>query len=875
MAVTVEFDVNDLRPTLQRNAAGVTIDYLYREDGSLLGMIGPDGQQTTYHHDPATSTSTMYGPAPAVWFDTDGIPLPAHRDTVATQVQSNGAGAGAHATFSSDTALEAVRLITDSNITAPASIDTSTTWYTTITADPAVTAGDQLRIVASGIDTNASTVVVNGATCALGEGCTIDDVATTGRALMIANLHVPAHTSTIDVTIQRSTNHGTSWTDVAYDTLTGNDLPTTTTHNDVYRTGTPAVTTVEDTIYADPAHGIVDRYLRDGDTMAALDHEPLDPATDHWARPTAIVRPSGLTTSLTYWGHQDTTPHPLTGETLTQTGQRRDLQIGDGPVHTTIHDNAGNPIATLVDGTVVEAMTYDQRGRIDHIVTPSGTSDVIYGANGNPLRTDIASTLDVGDVFTSTTVDLLGRTTNHIDVWGVSSQLTYDRIGNLTTVITTTPDLSTTTRTYTWDAAGIVTDRTETIDGTIITAHITQRDTAGRATAINYSNGTSVTTTFDAATGIDTATWTDATGSQWTETTTSSTHTNRTLQQQLTTPTTTATYHYGYDPSSGALTDTTLTVVGDTAMTAEWTYTNTYPNGGCDATAHMLADGARGTTVATINGTTTTTTTCYDTNGAPTTQTRTTNGETESVRVDVEHGHVVAYDHVDMAYNATGHLTTANDHTTTIELTRGTDNQILEQRTTPTNTGTTTTTTTRTASAGLTLDANNNPTLQTIELPGGTTVTTTTTNDNDNDTDITWTYLNSSGDTWFTTNHTGQPPTTTPPSTHPTANPSPPTPPATTQPVPAGNRATTPTASTSPPNSSSSAPASTPPASPHSPPPTPSPTAAAPPTTTPTATPSTSPTPPATPPNGSTNSPTSSTTSHPGPNSSPSSPSLS
>ncbi|MEO1059510.1 MAG: hypothetical protein AAFY28_21605, partial [Actinomycetota bacterium] len=417
VALTVEFDNDDARPTLQRNAAGATTQYLYGPDGALLGTIDPQGQQTTYHHDPATSTATLYGPAPADWFGADGVPLVAHADAVATQVQSNGAGAGAHATFSSANSMEAVRLITGPGIEAPASIDTSSDWRTTLTADPAVNAGDQLRMSASDVDAAASTVIVNGTACALGEGCAIDEVGSTNRSMLIADLHVAAGTSAINATIQRSTDGGATWTDVPFDSFSGNDLPTTTTHNDVYRSGTAAVTTVEDTVYADPAAGIVDRYLRDGEATATLRHEALDPAADQWGRPTAIVRPSGLTTTLDYWGSTETATHPLTGESLAQTGQRKNIQIGNGAVYTTIYDGAGNPVATLIDGTVVEAVVYDARGRMERLVTPSGTSDVIYGANGDPLRTDIASSLSTGDVFVSTTTDLLGRTIEQTDVW--------------------------------------------------------------------------------------------------------------------------------------------------------------------------------------------------------------------------------------------------------------------------------------------------------------------------------------------------------------------------------------------------------------------------------------------------------------------------
>ena len=94
-----------------------------------------------------------------------------------------------------------------------------------------------------------------------------------------------------------------------------------------------------------------------------------------------------------------------------------------------------------------------------------------------------------------------------------------------------------------------------------------------------YSNGVTLDRSFDAATGIPTSRYTDGDGGTWTETVTATTQTGRILAHRFDTPTTSAVYSYGYDPTSGQLTDATLDVTGDHTLTAVVGYTNGYTDG--------------------------------------------------------------------------------------------------------------------------------------------------------------------------------------------------------------------------------------------------------------------------------------------------------
>ena len=203
----------------------------------------------------------------------------------------------------------------------------------------------------------------------------------------------------------------------------------------------------------------------------------------------------------------------------------------------------------------------------------------VYGADGDPLRTDVARSIGDDTYVTSTTVDVLGRTVASTDPWGVTTQISYDAYGDTTNVVTTTPTTATgattstgatTTRTLTWDAHGIVEEHVVAVDGGTYTATVTDRDHAGRATSVVYSNGVTLERSFDPVTGVPTSTYTDTNGGAWTETVTATSHTGRILAHRFDTPTTSAEFAYTYDPTSGQLTNATLDVTGGHSLNAAW-----------------------------------------------------------------------------------------------------------------------------------------------------------------------------------------------------------------------------------------------------------------------------------------------------------------
>ena len=297
-----------------------------------------------------------------------------------------------------------------------------------------VTGDVWLRVTAEGADVEASSLNVNGQTCGFGEPCLIETDGASGHAMVFVDLHVPAGQGSVYLTVERSFD-GQLWEQVHLDAMAGHDLPVTDSYTDVYRHGAAPVPVVQETVYDDVSLGTVGAYLIDGQPSVEMRNEPADPDADRWARTEAIVRPSGLVTTLEYWGSQEYAAHPLTGEQLLQAGGRKNLQTGDGVVHTAIYDNSGRPIATLADGVLIEATILDDRGRVEELHVPASGSTpdrhdrYVYGVGGDPLRTDIALSVGDDDYVISTTADLLGRTVSTTDVWGVTSDVTYDQLG--------------------------------------------------------------------------------------------------------------------------------------------------------------------------------------------------------------------------------------------------------------------------------------------------------------------------------------------------------------------------------------------------------------------------------------------------------------
>ncbi|MEM9513966.1 MAG: RHS repeat-associated core domain-containing protein [Actinomycetota bacterium] len=755
-ALTVTYDEHDLRMQTQVVAGRAPATNLYDDDGVAYGWIDPTGAQTSYVHDADSSTTVTYGPAPASWFAPGGAPLPEYADRVATTTKVAGAGAGMVASFSdrSTSGTVAMRLLTDDTVTAPAPVDVSAGWGFTATGDPRVDAGTSyFRLGAEGADETSATLFFDGSTCGLDEACQID-VAEPGRVALVIEVELPAGQDSTQLAIEHSTD-GDTWTPVEFDSMTGHDLPTMESSTEQYRSGDSPMSVDEATVYTDEASGEIGSYTRAGEAFVHLGYEPADPANDQWRRTTSITRPSGLTTTLDYWGSSERAEHPLTGEHLVQAGARKRLQVGDGSIHTTIYDERGRAVATEVDGVVSEALVFDDRGRTERVfaagngVAPERNTSYIHGADGDPMRTDSVVTIGVDEYVTSHTVDLLGRTVSYTDTAGVTSDTTYDLLGNPTTITSTTPLGEVTTTTQTWDRDGLVEQHVVAIDGSVNTARITGRDQAGRITGIAYGNGVNAAISYDGVTGTADTVYTNESGETWSESITSSPHSGRLLEHRVSAPGADATFTYGYDPSSGALTDATLALTGDAPIDAHWTYTSTYPDGTCPDTGAAL-DGARAYSEAVINGDTTTTTTCYDANGAPTRQVQTIDAEGDVVTndeyLDVVDGNIVGYGDLQLEYDVRDHLMRASDTQQAIDLVRTADGTIIEQTTTPTGA---LPTTIRYSTAGVMLDDEHGVVGQRFSLPGGVTVNVVA------DDDTTWTFTTTNGDIWFTTNHAG------------------------------------------------------------------------------------------------------------------------
>ncbi|HJP96917.1 MAG TPA: PA14 domain-containing protein [Candidatus Saccharimonadales bacterium] len=105
-----------------------------------------------------------------------------------------------------------------------------------------------------------------------------------------------------------------------------------------------------------------------------------------------------------------------------------------GITNETVYNDAGRVVATRTGTESWTCTTYDTRGRASTVVVPAyngkaaRTTTYDYAVGGNPL---VASVSDNYGPLT-TTLDLLGRTTNYVDVYGDATTTTYDQYGKVT-----------------------------------------------------------------------------------------------------------------------------------------------------------------------------------------------------------------------------------------------------------------------------------------------------------------------------------------------------------------------------------------------------------------------------------------------------------
>ncbi|MEM8620820.1 MAG: RHS repeat-associated core domain-containing protein [Actinomycetota bacterium] len=684
----------------------------YDDEGRPYGSTDARGLRNTFIVDDDGHVVATYGPAPESWFD-GAQPRPEYADQVATTTYEHDGGRGAFAYFygSHDPAAdaEARRLLQSFSVdTVPGGIDGE--WRMLVLVDPIVEAGEtQLRVTADGVDQTASSVVLDGMPFELGEAVEFDALDE-GRISLALDLHVTESAGPVTFAIETSTDGGSTWTAYSPDDLSGVALPTNEVAYDTYRLGDAPVGVAEETEYLDPSFGIAERTLRGGLAVASFTHEAAAPADDQWARVTSVTTASGLTTSIEYWGANEMAGVPAfdgrpAGPVVSQQGLQKSIAIDGQPTYTTIHDQFGRPAATLEDGRVVEAMTYDDRGRPMEIIVPAGgdpavsperTVEYVYGVDGDPLLTHVVDTIDDDVLVTAVRTDVRGRVVETTDVWGVRTTTSYDVFGDAVREVHTAPDGAVTTTEWLSDGRGPTATYVTAVDGRVYGAVSAGRDGANRDTGVEYVSGTSVENAepvlvvereYDPVTGfVSVQRWRDGDGAVWTETRTGSPQTGRVLVHELVGPGADARYDYQYDPISGALTAATLSIdTGTSVLEPAWTYDYGPPSascGGYNQAAHL--DGARTRTVESVGDRQTISEICYDGALAPVGQTITTtvggaDPAVEEVALDVVGGNIVAYDGASLEYDTSGHVTRAAAGDAEIAIGRLAGGRVIEQ----------------------------------------------------------------------------------------------------------------------------------------------------------------------------------------------------
>jgi RHS repeat-associated protein len=301
------------------------------------------------------------------------------------------------------------------------------------------------------------------------------------------------------------------------------------------------------------------------------------------------------------------------------------------PISTySVYDVDGRAIGTFSTGqTGWTCTTYDSRGRIKQVVFPDRTvkywytSTGLYDANGNPtgdpLQSSVIDSTNLPGTTTpetsSSTVDLLGETTDTLDVWGTKSHNNYNDLGQLTQSLVTPPSGSTVkgsgavfptqTLVYGYDNDGHNTSETLASGGGSSVTLATSTFAGGRLTGITYPASSLGSINYSLTGAVTGDTWSFGSGQPTLAESETLSQSGKVLQNQQTySGSATSTSLYSYD-AAGRLTAANI-------PNNQLSY-NYASSAGCGADAAAGNDGNRTSFSDQYNGGTATTVSyCYD-----------------------------------------------------------------------------------------------------------------------------------------------------------------------------------------------------------------------------------------------------------------------
>jgi RHS repeat-associated protein len=201
--------------------------------------------------------------------------------------------------------------------------------------------------------------------------------------------------------------------------------------------------------YNRPEYGVLDKVTLDPTSLNYASTTTTETPGSGFFRQTSKTLPGGNKTTYNHYASFDTKDDPCTTtvEAAPQAGLPKGKTEADpdgtGPLVSQtsemIYDASGQVVAARVNNEAFTCTTYDARGRVIKVVTPSsGTRagmsiDTNYAVGGSPLK--IATTDANGTVTTE--LDLLGRTVKYTDAHGNVSTPGYDTQGRVTSKVST------------------------------------------------------------------------------------------------------------------------------------------------------------------------------------------------------------------------------------------------------------------------------------------------------------------------------------------------------------------------------------------------------------------------------------------------------
>ncbi|MEZ5382765.1 MAG: PA14 domain-containing protein [Microthrixaceae bacterium] len=434
-------------------------------DYDLLGRVsadvGADSMKTTYEYDDQGRPTGSWGPAPKTWWSGSGTapiaakqPLTPHPTnaydegmlgvaatwwgtaTTGGQTQSTtgfpGVSGGAmNTTFA--TMPTSTPTISQSNFTVSFSgrlkFPTAGTWQLRVTRDGTanVDVGEtQLVADETEVTTSTATTAVDHTVASANQSFDLfGSLANTNSAAQLRLEWKPP---------------SGSWVTVPGSAITPNySLTTSSSDPDGKKTASG---------YARPETGVQTSTTVDPAGAALTTSESFEDPTTSGGYTRRLTRqlPAGAAsaTSDSWYSATATAANPcVSGSPAVNQGARQRTRTsadpdGAGPqapiVTESVYDLDGNTVASRVGTEPWTCATFDARGRPATVDlpayggNPARTVTYNYAVSGNPLAT---SATDPAGTVTGV-VDLLGRTVSTTDVWGATSQATYNQAGQVT-----------------------------------------------------------------------------------------------------------------------------------------------------------------------------------------------------------------------------------------------------------------------------------------------------------------------------------------------------------------------------------------------------------------------------------------------------------